>query len=150
MEWLTDWLRQIIAVILLAGIIDLLVPSSSYQRYVRLVIGLLILLTLLSPVLRLLQGDFETRLTDTLHGWGKDKSTAASGMPGLEQIREQANDLQKQRLTQASSLAGSQLASAMQAELEQKTGLSIAEISVKLESGAKPGKRTELPRSMWY
>nr|WP_269846603.1 stage III sporulation protein AF [Paenibacillus roseus] len=139
MEWLSDWLRQIIAVILLAGIIDLLLPSSAYQRYVRLVIGLLILLTLLTPVLRLLQGDFEARLADSLHGWGVAKHSAAPGIAGLEQIKEQAKELQKERLAQAERLAGRSLGSAMQAELERRTGLTLAEVTVKLEVQGKVG-----------
>ncbi|GEM_PF-1813196 len=129
LEWLSDWLRQIIAVILLAGIIDLLLPSNAYQRYVRLVIGLIILLTLLSPILRLLQGDFETRLAGSLGDWMSVKPTAAE----VTRIEEQAASLQQQRAQQAASLAKIRLEEEMRTELERVTGLAIASLTVVLE-----------------
>ena len=62
--WLSDWLRDIIAVILLAGLVELLLPSKAMQRYARLVVGLFILLTILSPILSLIQGDISSKLNE--------------------------------------------------------------------------------------
>lgn len=57
MSWLGDWLREIILVVLLASFVELLLPSKSMERYARLVLSLLILLTMLSPIVSLLKGD---------------------------------------------------------------------------------------------
>mgnify|MGYP001953500750 CR=1 FL=1 len=57
-EWLANWLKEIILVILLATFVDLLLPSSTMHRYVKVVLSLFILLTILSPVLSLLRADF--------------------------------------------------------------------------------------------
>ncbi|WP_042162701.1 stage III sporulation protein AF [Paenibacillus gorillae] len=73
--WLGDWLRDIIAVIMLAVFMELLLPNKAMQRYARLVIGLLILLTILSPILRLLQGDFSARLSDSVRQWEAGSGT---------------------------------------------------------------------------
>lgn len=43
--------------VLLAAITDLLLPNTNIQKYARMVIGLLIILTLLSPIVSLLQMD---------------------------------------------------------------------------------------------
>lgn len=137
LEWLSDWLRQIIAVILLAGIIDLLLPSNAYQRYVRLVIGLIILLTLLSPILRLLQGDFESRLAGSFGSWGSARPTAAD----MARIEEQAAAIQQQRAQQAASLARSRLEEDMQQELERVTGLPVAALTATLEANGEAGGR---------
>lgn len=53
--WLSDWLSQIILVILLATFVELILPSSMMQKYVRVVLSLLILMTLLHPVISLIQ-----------------------------------------------------------------------------------------------
>ena len=41
-EALGVWLRQVVAAVLLAALIDLLLPNRTMQRYVRLVAGLFI------------------------------------------------------------------------------------------------------------
>ncbi|HET7657290.1 MAG TPA: stage III sporulation protein AF [Bacillales bacterium] len=51
MDYITSWIKEIILLIMLAVVLELLLPNSSMQRYVRMVIGLLLLLALLKPVL---------------------------------------------------------------------------------------------------
>ncbi|GGF87032.1 stage III sporulation protein AF [Paenibacillus abyssi] len=138
MAWLSDWLRQIIAVILLAGIIELLLPSSAYQRYIRLVVGMLILLILLSPVLQLLQGDYEGKLTDSFKAWNRSLSSS-SEMMGLEQIRQQAQRIKEDQQQQAALLAEKHLAASIEAEVERITGLDLLGMSVKLEKNGRTG-----------
>lgn len=54
MTWLGGWLKELVLIVLLASFVDMILPSRSMERYVKLVLSLLILLTLLSPVVRLL------------------------------------------------------------------------------------------------
>ncbi len=49
--FLSDWLKKLILLVLLAALTDLLLPNSNMQRYARMAIGLLIILTMLSPIL---------------------------------------------------------------------------------------------------
>lgn len=49
-EIFTDWVTQIILFIILASVIDLLVPANHLQKYVRLAISLILILILLQPV----------------------------------------------------------------------------------------------------
>lgn len=55
--WLSGWLRDIVLIILLATFVDLLIPNNSLQRYVKVVVSLIILLTILSPVISFLKED---------------------------------------------------------------------------------------------
>ncbi|NGQ94715.1 stage III sporulation protein AF [Brevibacillus sp. SYP-B805] len=50
MEWLNAWLKKIILLVLLAAFLDLILPNTNLQRYVKMVMGLILLLTILSPV----------------------------------------------------------------------------------------------------
>lgn len=53
---LSTWIKQIILVVLFATFLELLIPSNSYKKFVKVIMGLLILLTVLQPVLELIHG----------------------------------------------------------------------------------------------
>jgi len=50
MQWLTLWLKKIILLVLLAAFLDLILPNTNLQKYVKMVMGLIILLTVLTPL----------------------------------------------------------------------------------------------------
>ncbi len=54
MSPITGWVRQIVVVGVLAGIAELALPRGSTRGYVRVVVGLLVMLTILEPVLGLM------------------------------------------------------------------------------------------------
>ncbi|MGG1573685.1 stage III sporulation protein AF [Fictibacillus sp. NRS-1165] len=53
MNFLTDWISNIVLIILLAVIVDLLIPNSSFQKYIKMVVGLLLILAILNPILKI-------------------------------------------------------------------------------------------------
>lgn len=59
MEFLADWITNIILFILLATVIEMLLPNSSMQKYVKMVVGLLLIVIILTPLFQLLTQDFE-------------------------------------------------------------------------------------------
>lgn len=59
MGFLTEWITNIIILVLLAGVIELLLPGNQFQSYIKMVIGLLILLAMLSPLFKLLNSDMD-------------------------------------------------------------------------------------------
>lgn len=63
MSFLIEWVTNIILFILLATVIDMLLPNSGMKKYVKMVIGLLLISIILSPLLKLLSTDFETALS---------------------------------------------------------------------------------------
>jgi stage III sporulation protein AF len=58
-EFLTGWVANIILFILLATILDMLLPNSNLQRYVKMVIGLLLIVIILNPLLNFFNYDVE-------------------------------------------------------------------------------------------
>lgn len=52
---LTDWIKNIIFVVLFASFLELLLPSSSMQRFVRVIMGLFIMLAILNPIIGAVQ-----------------------------------------------------------------------------------------------
>jgi stage III sporulation protein AF len=52
------WVRTLIMVVLFASFLELLLPNSSMQRFVRVIMGLLIMLAILNPVIDLFSSDW--------------------------------------------------------------------------------------------
>ncbi len=91
MEWLSDWVKQIILLVMVATFFDLLLPNHSMERYVKLVMGLLIILAILSPLFQLMNQDF--RLSKVMFAL-KEGWTGREATP-FEQIQEDIKKLEK-------------------------------------------------------
>ena len=63
MEFLSDWIMNIILFILLATIIDMLLPNTGMKKYVKMVTGLLLIVIILNPLFKLMSQDFEQALS---------------------------------------------------------------------------------------
>ncbi|MCD8508703.1 MAG: stage III sporulation protein AF [Bacillus sp. (in: Bacteria)] len=64
MSVITAWITNIILLILFATILELLLPNSKMQRYVKLVVGLMLLMVMLQPLLSIFQTDTDEWLQD--------------------------------------------------------------------------------------
>ncbi|WP_165875711.1 stage III sporulation protein AF [Hazenella coriacea] len=93
MEWLSEWLKQIVLLVLIATFIDLLLPNHSMDRYVKLVMGLLITMAILSPILSL----FTEELDITKLAFEKQGGSSADSMLPLSQIEEKSEKLKQQQ-----------------------------------------------------
>ncbi|MDX8359639.1 MULTISPECIES: stage III sporulation protein AF [Bacillaceae] len=59
MEFLLEWITNVILFLLLATVIDLLIPDTSIQKYVKMVTGLLLITIIITPLLQLLSTDID-------------------------------------------------------------------------------------------
>ena len=59
--WLESWLREIVLVVLFAVVTDMLLPNNTMQRYIKVVVSLFILLTILNPIITFIRSDFHFR-----------------------------------------------------------------------------------------
>ncbi|PGT87645.1 stage III sporulation protein AF [Bacillus sp. AFS040349] len=57
MSFLTEWITNIIVFILLAVVIDLLLPNSSMQKYAKMVISLLLIIVIINPIFKIFSAD---------------------------------------------------------------------------------------------
>lgn len=64
MSFLTEWITNIIVFILLAVIIDLLLPNSSMQKYAKMVISLLLIIVIINPIFKIFSADMNDVLND--------------------------------------------------------------------------------------
>ncbi|WP_413308920.1 stage III sporulation protein AF [Bacillus sp. 1P10SD] len=124
MEFLTEWVTNIILFILLATVIDMLLPNSSLQKYTKMVTGLLLIAIILTPIFKLISKDFETTLA----------SIPSYQAPGEKNMKNLI-DLKKKEI-QASQHAyileemAVQLKKDVKEELMEQYGLEIAKVDI--------------------
>jgi stage III sporulation protein AF len=127
MQFLTEWVTNIIIFVLLATVIDMLLPNSSLQKYTKIVTGLLLIAIILTPVLKLISKDFEA---------------AFASIPIFEQKEEKNMENlieMKKKEIQASQRAyiletmAVPLKEGTKEELMDQFGLEIANIDVELD-----------------
>lgn len=73
MNFITEWVTNIILFILLATVVDMLLPNSTFQKYAKMVAGLLLITVILTPVFKLISSDFEDVFTASAMGQPEQK-----------------------------------------------------------------------------
>ena len=132
LTWLESWLHSIIAVVLFAVIVELLLPNSKFLRYTRLVIGLILLITILSPILKIFEKDYLTQIDASYALWEKQLSSTEAKTLSLKDIEAKAKDLQEKRNSQTLTVTGQAIAKQMEQELQQANLMFISRIDVEL------------------
>ena len=51
-NYLSSWAEQIVLAVIIATIIELILPNSKNKKYVQMVIGIYILFNIISPVIK--------------------------------------------------------------------------------------------------
>ncbi len=142
MDFLIEWVTNIILFILLATVIDMLLPNSSMQKYTKMVMGLLLIAIILTPIFKLVSKDFEAAL---------------ASIP-FRQAPEEKNvknliDLKKKEI-QASQHAyilkelAVQLKKDVKEELMEQYGLEIAKIDVEMNTESDQANLENLQKVM--
>jgi stage III sporulation protein AF len=140
--WLSDWLRDIIAVILIAVFVELLLPNKAMLRYVRLVVGLFILLTIMSPIMKLLQTDMNSMLDEGLSAWTQSAAEQSLNMQGMNEINQDAQKLTEKRDQEAAKLTEITLEKTIKSELVKQLNAPVSEVDAELSWVSDAGVRT--------
>ncbi|WMT42613.1 stage III sporulation protein AF [Paenibacillus sp. D2_2] len=131
MSFLGDWLKQIIIIVLFAVFIDLLLPNRAMERYVRFVVSLLILLTLITPVVRIFTPEakqkLEIALTDNL-----TNQDSRDTKQSTQAILRQGELLRQKQEAEALQWTAEEAARQMKQSIEQETGRPVSRVTVKL------------------
>ncbi|MDA5107008.1 stage III sporulation protein AF [Brevibacillus thermoruber] len=136
MTWLTLWLKKIILLVLLAAFLDLVLPNTSLQRYVKMVMGLILLLTIISPVFSLFnlsQEELALRL---------DRYQEEMDRPADAEWKRIADKLAGARDKQVQAYVQKQVEGAVRARVKEAYGLELAAVNVTLDQNTEqPGLR---------
>ncbi|KGP72926.1 stage III sporulation protein AF [Pontibacillus yanchengensis] len=86
MEFITEWVTQIILFLLLAFITDLILPTSSLRKYIKLVVGLLLILVFLQPVFKLFEVDVNRLFSQEMMNW--ENQSEVENMENLIDVKK--------------------------------------------------------------
>ena len=62
MDLIKEWVTNIILFILFATVLDMVLPNSKFQKYTKMVVGLLLISIILTPIFKLFTYDLEEAL----------------------------------------------------------------------------------------
>lgn len=63
MDWVSSWIQGIIIAVIISTIIEMILPEGSSKKYIKVVIGIYILFSIVSPVISKLTGN-DFRVSD--------------------------------------------------------------------------------------
>ncbi|MGE5674249.1 MAG: stage III sporulation protein AF [Mycobacterium leprae] len=148
MEFLKDWVRNLVMLVILAGCLELLVPAGGMKKYVRMTMGLLVVLAVTRPILGFLGRPIVVDLSALA-------STEGQPLPGLEQIMQQATafraknsalaldevrwKIEAEVSDAAKRVKGVKGATARATLKEQDGQYQLAEVTVAVEAGESQG-----------
>lgn len=128
MALISSWIANIILLILFATILELMLPNSSTHRYVKLVIGLMILMAMLQPVLSLFQEDPEVILQEMVQ-WDTGIGEEEWNFNELEK-----SDIESEQLAYISEQVAVQLKSLAEEPLLEEFNKHIVSLDISFES----------------
>ena len=88
-EALKSWVSNIIAIIFFITIIEVVLPNGSTKKYVGLVTGMLIIITIMTPVVKALGGQIDLKIPELNTSTSSLKSSSDEQIYKLNQIQTQ-------------------------------------------------------------
>ncbi|WP_311202031.1 stage III sporulation protein AF [Aquibacillus koreensis] len=129
MDVLIDWVTQIILFLLLAMIIELLLPNSSMKKYINMVVGLLLILIFLQPLFHLFQVDVESLVDNTSPFF----NTAIEDEEMKNSIELKKSEIQQVQAAYVVEEMAVQMKKQVEEGLSEQYGVAIKEISFELD-----------------
>ncbi|MDF1997099.1 stage III sporulation protein AF [Peribacillus frigoritolerans] len=134
MSFLAGWVSNIIIFVLLATVIDMLLPNSALQKYAKMVIGLLLIAIIITPILGLFNKDFDDILNAATSEFEDQKKKDLGNLTEMKKKEIQA--------TQGAYIL-KQMAVDLQAEVEEELmadyNMRISSIDVGVKNEEEPG-----------
>lgn len=127
MDAFYDWIAQIILLILLATVLELLLPNNKFQKYVKMVVGLMILLALLSPVMKL----FEVTPDEVFHQFSKNQASSQL----KSSIKMKKKEIESVQRAYKSNIMAVQMKKLVQEELIDRYDVAIKKEGIALVPG---------------
>ena len=84
MKFLTSWAQGVIVAVIIATIIEMILPNNGNAKYVKIVIGVFILFSIISPVINQLKSTDESAKLDKYIQNNTSKSTVKTSTANID------------------------------------------------------------------
>lgn len=127
MSILTEWVTNIIVFILFAVILDMLLPSSTMQKYTKLVVGLLLIAVFITPILSIFNKNFTSEIQE------KIMQSSTWSNPKLENsLESKKREIEETQQTYILEHMAVQLKNEAEKELMDQSNYAIQDIKITL------------------
>jgi stage III sporulation protein AF len=131
LEALQSWVMQIILFILLAIVLDMVMPDTDIRKYTKLVMGLILLLIFMKPVFAIFQVDSTKAVQEAMQGFA-----ALTESPSLENsIEEKKSEIDSAQRAYIEEQMAVQLKDQANQTLQEKFQMQITDIAVAFKEG---------------
>lgn len=131
LAYLTQWISQVVLIVLFATILELLLPSDAFQKYVKLVIGLVLIIALLNPLMKILNINSD----DIIKGFVKTDD----GGQIKNSMKIQKNEIERAQAAYIHKQMAVQMKNNVKEALSLRYGLSIKSLEVATAATAGQG-----------
>lgn len=121
------WIKDIIFIVLFASFMELLLPSSSMQRFIRVIMGLCIMLTILNPALNIIQNHLAS---------GQELSLVSTTLNSSANIGNVTTSMVNERDKLSYELYKKELAKQIRAIVTTIDGVADARVAVAVNNAA--------------
>ncbi|MGG2064469.1 MULTISPECIES: stage III sporulation protein AF [unclassified Bacillus (in: firmicutes)] len=134
MQFVVEWIRNIIVFLLLATMLHMLLPNSKLQKYVKFVVSLLLVVLILTPLFKLLQTDIQ----DVIANVSQDKYVANGLVEN--QIDTKKKEIQASQRAYILEQMAVQMKKQIGKELEEKYGMAVMSLQIQVPEEKKEVK----------
>lgn len=124
MEWMSGWIQGIIIAVMISTIIEMILPEGTSKKYIKVVIGIYILFSIVSPVISKVTGK-ELRVSDILD--------LEKYMEKSENSSSMQNQLANQNQSQIKDIYLSSIKSDIKQKVENK-GYQVQSVDLEVEN----------------
>lgn len=126
MEWLKEWVRHLVTLVILAATLEMALPMGKMKRYVKLTMGLLILFAMISPWATLLRSPMPVQ-------WNLFEPEGGA-LPTLSQVMTAAREFGDRQQALARTGAEEEMAASLRQALLALPGLRDVQVAVRLSA----------------
>lgn len=134
MDLLVNWITQIIIFLIIATIIDLLIPANKMKKYIQFIVGLILILIFLKPVLYIFNVDIKDAL-ETSFTQSVQSNETENNMENL--MKMQKSEIESSQDAYILEQMVVQLKDLAETPLENKFQTEITDIQFKFHSSEK-------------
>jgi stage III sporulation protein AF len=127
-SFIGEWIKHIVLLILMATFLDLILPNSSMRKYVKLVVGFLLILLILTPILHLFKYD-QDRLFQKI-----DQMMQEENKPLTLQLEREKGKLKKQQEEAIFNEVSEKWSEEIKTGVESEFQLTVQHITLEMET----------------
>jgi stage III sporulation protein AF len=131
---ITSWVSNIILLILMAVVLELLVPKSALHSYVKMVVGLLLILVMITPLLKIFTEDFDTAVASL------EWSSSSTEKTLQNEIKNKKSEIQASQRAYILEQMAVQMSQSVEEVMNETYGLQIESLGVALMESFEEGE----------